>query len=96
MAAYMIAQLNVNDQDLYSKYVSNFVPILKQYEGEIVVVDRDVKLIEGKWPYQATVVLKFPDEEQAMRWYDSPEYQEIVKDRIRATETNLILVQGYK
>ncbi|MEQ9619855.1 MAG: DUF1330 domain-containing protein [Deltaproteobacteria bacterium] len=96
MAAYMIAQLNVRDQDGYSRYVSNFVPILTQYEGEIVVVDRDCKLIEGEWPYQTTVVLKFPDEEQAMRWYNSPEYQEIVQDRIRAAETNLILVKSYK
>lgn len=96
MAAYMIAQLNVHDPEGYSKYVSNFVPILTQYKGEIVVVDRNVKLVEGEWPYQTTVVLKLPDEEQAMLWYNSPEYQEIIQDRIRATTTNLILVKSYQ
>lgn len=96
MAAYMIGQINVHDPDGYAKYVSKFVPILTQYGGEIVVVDRDVKVIEGKWPYQGTVILKFPDEDQAMRWYNSPEYQEIAQDRFRSTETNLILTKSYK
>jgi len=94
MSAYFIAQVNVHDPEEYEKYRSKFMPILQQYGGEVAAVDREVKIIEGEWPHQGTVILKFPDEEQATKWYYSPEYQGIIQDRINSTNTNLILMKG--
>jgi uncharacterized protein (DUF1330 family) len=39
-------------------------------------------------------VIRFPSIQQAKRWYGSAEYQEIIQYRIRATTTDLILVDG--
>ncbi|MCK5392024.1 MAG: DUF1330 domain-containing protein [Deltaproteobacteria bacterium] len=94
MPVYFIAQVNVHDPEGYEKYRSGFMPILQQYGGEVTAIDREVKIIEGEWPHQGTVILKFPDEDQAMKWYNSPEYQGIVQDRHRSTHANLILMKG--
>ncbi|GJM14860.1 MAG: hypothetical protein DHS20C13_01870 [Thermodesulfobacteriota bacterium] len=94
MPVYFIAQVNVQDPEGYEKYRSKFMPILNQYSGEVMAVDREVKIVEGEWPHQGTVIIKFPDEDQAFKWYYSPEYQGIIQDRLTSTKTNLILMKG--
>ncbi len=39
-------------------------------------------------------MLQFPDLDAARRWYDSPEYQAIIRLRTAAANTNLVLVDG--
>jgi uncharacterized protein (DUF1330 family) len=40
------------------------------------------------------IVLEFPDIATAHRWYDSPEYQEIIGIRFKAANGQLIFVEG--
>ena len=42
----------------------------------------------------ATVILEFPSDEHARRWYTSPEYQEILPLRLRGASGPLIVVHG--
>ncbi len=94
MPAYIIAQLVINDREEYNEYRSGVHDILDKYKGEIIVSNEEVEIIEGEWPYTKTVVIRFPSMEAAKRWYESPEYQEVVQHRFRAAETNLIFIEG--
>jgi uncharacterized protein (DUF1330 family) len=94
MPAYIIASEVINDRDEFDKYRALVHGVLDKYKGEIIISNENVEIFEGEWPYTKTVVIRFPSIQQAKRWYESPEYQEIIQYRIRATTTNLILVDG--
>ena len=81
MACYFIAQINIHDQVEYQKYLDGFDEALDGYEGSVVAVDDDVTVLEGKWPFRRTVVIQFSSKAWARDWYDSAEYQKLMKHR---------------
>lgn len=95
MTVYLVAQLKIEDRDEYSVYEAGFLGVFGKFGGEVLAVDDAVSCIEGEWPYSRTVLLRFPDADEARRWYDSPEYQELVQHRFRAADANFAMVQGF-
>jgi uncharacterized protein (DUF1330 family) len=94
MKCFFIAQININDQDEYDKYLAGFDRIFDRYRGEVLAVNDQVTILEGNWPYGRTVVIQFPDKKEALKWYNSAAYQELAKHRRQAASTNIILVQA--
>ena len=94
MSAYIIALLVIHDREEFDKYREGFREIFSQYNAEILVVEEAPTVLEGEWPYTRTVVLRFADENEAKRWYESDQYQALVQHRFRAARTNLILAKG--
>jgi uncharacterized protein (DUF1330 family) len=93
MAAYVIAQMTVNDVDMYYDYASKLGPTAAPYGGKILAAnDADVR--EGSLPYLRTVVGEFPDLEAARAWYESEAYQAIIGLRRNATDGALFFVSG--
>ena len=92
MNCYLVAQINIHDHQEYQKYLDGFDQIFSKYKGLVMAADENPKILEGQWPYSRTVLMRFPNEEDARRWYQSSEYQELVKHRHRASEANIILV----
>ena len=80
MAAYMVFNYRITDQDAYKPYLGKVVDTLKAHGAEIVVADFESEVIEGD-PGHVTVVLKFASKDAARGWFDSPEYQAIVGSR---------------
>jgi uncharacterized protein (DUF1330 family) len=93
MSCYFIAQINIHDRDEYQKYLDGFDEIFGKYKGIVVAVDEAPTILEGEWPFGRTVLIRFPDEEEARRWYTSPEYRELVKHRHRSSRANIVLVE---
>ena len=48
----------------------------------------------GEWNYSRTVVVKFPDYETALSWYNSDEYAPIKKIREENSNGNFIIIEG--
>ena len=71
-----------------------FGAILRQYEGEVVAADPDPEILEGEWSATLTVLLRFAPPEQALEWYNSGEYQELVQFRHAASTADLIVFAG--
>ena len=94
MPAYLIALEVINDREEFDKYRAKVHPVLSKYNAEVIVSNENVEIMEGEWPYTKTVVIRFPSMEVAKRWYESPEYKEIVQHRFRAVTTDLIFVEG--
>jgi uncharacterized protein (DUF1330 family) len=94
MSVYVIAQISIHDRSEYGKYEAGFLEVFSCYKGELLVVDENPTVVEGGWPCTRTVVIRFPTEEEARRWYESPEYQTIAQHRIRGSKTNAILARG--
>jgi len=51
-------------------------------------------VLEGHWQRNKVVLLSFPDESAARRFGESPEYQEISRDRRAGADTLSLLVHG--
>ena len=94
MAAYFIAQYQVNDAALYAEYGAGAGPTVAQYAGEVLVFDVAAETMEGVSPGPQTVVIKFESTEAAKAWYESAEYQAVVGKRLSATEGFSVLSQS--
>jgi uncharacterized protein (DUF1330 family) len=94
MSAYIIALIEICDRDEYRRYQEGFLEILAQYDGEILVVEEAPTVLEGEWPHTRTVVIRFADDNEAQRWYESEPYQALAQHRFRASRTSLILAKG--
>jgi len=94
MAVYFVAQYRVNDPDLYREYQKGAAPSIAKHGGELVAFDVAAKAMEGKPPGPQVVILKFESAEQAKKWYESADYQEVVGKRLQATEGFSVLAQS--
>jgi uncharacterized protein (DUF1330 family) len=93
MAAYVIAQMTVNDIDMYYDYASKLFPTVKPFGGRLLAAnDADVR--EGSLPHLRTVIGEFPDLATARAWYESDGYQAIIGLRQNASDGALFFVEG--
>ena len=95
MPVYAIAQLTINDRAVYNRYVSRFMPVFSRFKGRVLASDESPTVVEGKWDRQKVVLLSFPDEAAFREWANSPEYQEISRDRHAASSAVILLVKGF-
>lgn len=91
---YLLAQITIHDKQEYQKYLDGFDEIFARYDARVLAVENDNKVLEGSWPYPRTVLIQFASETEARRWYDSPEYQKLMLHRQRASDSNIILING--
>lgn len=94
MAAYIIATYDVTDPAGFSAYGPAVGPTFAGHEMEVLVLDSDTTSVEGETP-KTTVVLKFPSQEAARAWYDSPEYSAIKHLRTDNSEGRMVLAEGF-
>lgn len=94
MSVYAIAQLKITDRAAYDRYQAKFMGVMKRYQGRVLAADEKPQVIEGKWERDKVVMLSFPDEAAFRQWAESPEYQEISKDRKAGSDAVVLLVKG--
>ena len=98
MAVYAISDtVAITDPQMLAEYVRRVPPIFAKYGVKPLVMAVDsagYETIEGTWQSQGLIILEFEDREHFERWYNSPEYQEILPLRIQATSSRGILAQG--
>jgi uncharacterized protein (DUF1330 family) len=94
MTAYVIADVDVHDPELYREYTALVPDTLKPFGGRFVVRGGDWEVLEGDWRPRRVVVLEFPSAEHARNWHASEAYAPALAMRQRASAGNLILVQG--
>ena len=94
MTVYAIAQLTITDRAVYDRYQARFMGVMKQYKGRVLAADEKPQVVEGSWDKEKVVLLLFPDEPAFREWAESPEYQEIAKDRKAGSSSVVLLVKG--
>jgi uncharacterized protein (DUF1330 family) len=67
--------------------------VIGKFGGRFIVRGGNGESVEGAAP-KRVVVIEFPDKATAKRFYNSPEYQEILKIRLSASSGRLFLVDG--
>jgi len=89
-----VAQISINNYNEYEKYLAGYDEIFKKYQGEVIAVDDNPTLLEGKWNYTRIVLIRFPDEAELRLWYESEEYQKLAKHRWNSSEADILILNG--
>ena len=90
MTVYAVFLLQIHDHDYMDKnYTAGFLKIKSFAEagGQILVASDENTILEGPFPYSRVVISSFPSDEALRQWYDSEEYQALVKHRVQAATT---------
>ena len=91
MPAYIIAWLTVKDPEKMDAYRADVSATVKKYGGSYVFSGRGVEALEGDWTAHGMTILEFPTQDDARRWYESPEYAPLIAVREAAADGCLLL-----
>jgi uncharacterized protein (DUF1330 family) len=91
--AYFIAELDIHDAEAYQKYREGVPATLLPYGGRFMVRGGQIGALEGDAP-KRVVVLAFPNMGEARRWYESPAYQALLPQRLKAAKARAYFVEG--
>ena len=95
MAAYFVVDIKeITDPQLYAEYREGVGATLEQYEGKFLVRGGAYETIEGDWQSSRLVIVEFADVEHFKRWYNSPEYSQLLKMRHKASTARAVVIQG--
>lgn len=94
MAGYLIAHLKVTDPEAFEDYRAAVPAVIERYGGRYLVRGGAVEVLEGDWTVPRLIVLEFSSLAEAKRFYDSPDYREILPLRLRAADGTVVLAEG--
>ncbi|MGV0605638.1 DUF1330 domain-containing protein [Mycolicibacterium sp. XJ1904] len=94
MTVYAIAQLRFTDRAAYDRYQARFLEVFNRYAGTLLAADESPQVLEGESDREKVVLMSFPDEPSFRNWANSPEYQEISKDRRAGADSVVLLIKG--
>jgi uncharacterized protein (DUF1330 family) len=95
MAAYAVVNVRqaVENAEML-EYRNKVEATLELYAGRFLARGGAVEVQEGDWKPERLVVIEFPSLRQARGWYQSPEYQAIIRMRTRNSETDFVFLEG--
>jgi uncharacterized protein (DUF1330 family) len=95
MAAYVISEVEVLDEDSFQQYRSRAKASVEQHGGRYLVPATLPEAAEGNWsPQRRLVIIEFPDMATVQQWYSSEAYAQALKFRDRALNRRLLFVEG--
>ena len=96
MVHYFVAQIKINDPEEYLKYLEHVDEVFSKFKGEYLAVDESPTILEGEWSYTKSVIIKFNSKQEFEDWYQSDDYQIILRYRLNAAKCDTILVKGFE
>jgi len=94
MSAYVIVEFTVKDPEIYrEKYAPIAGQTAKEHGGEVIAAG-NWEVLHGDGSLTSGVLVRFTDRETALRWYNSPEYQQLIDVRSVAMDVRFSLLDG--
>ena len=94
MSAYVIVEFTVKDTDVYGeKYSRNAGQTAKEHGGE-ALANSSWEILHGDGALTSGALMRFPDHEAAVSWYNPPEYQQLIDLRRVAMDARFSLLNG--
>jgi len=94
MSVYVIVQGKVEDRELLDQYGARAGRTISAHQGRVIAFDEEPEVVEGRIEHPRTVIVEFPSLKAFRAWYESPEYQEILPQRLKSTPGTLMVVKG--
>lgn len=95
MAAYIFAQLQIQDDSWVADYIPKVHALVEAAGGRYIVQTPEADHLEGDSAAPSiTAVIEFPNMEAARKFYQSAEYQPHLKARLAGATGDLWLLDG--
>ncbi|MBT9506268.1 DUF1330 domain-containing protein [Rhodoferax sp.] len=95
MAAYLVVDSELTDPELYEGYKARAKPLVEKYGGEYLARGGKVSLKESDlWAPTRMVLVRFPTREDAERFYQSDEYQEVLTISKQSARRTVFILDG--
>ena len=94
MPAYFVAELEITNPAGFEPYRAAVPATIAQYGGRYLTRGGGAELIEGGPEPKRVVILEFADAGAVKRWYNSPEYQKILPQRLDNSTGRAFIVEG--
>ena len=91
---YWIARVDVQDAEAYKKYVAANAEPFAEFGARFLVRAGSCQSVEGT-SRARNVVIEFPSYDAALACYRSPAYQKAIGFRKDASDSDLIIIEGY-
>ena len=96
MPAYFIVlrETPIRDAEALAEYQRRSRELTGDFKLKPLVVYGATEALQGAAP-DGTIVLEFPNVEQARAWYNSPAYQAILPYRLKSADYRDFIVDGF-
>jgi uncharacterized protein (DUF1330 family) len=94
VAAYVFANIRVDDPVVYERYKQMVPETIENFGGRYLARGGRVEVLEGDLEPGRTIVLEFPAFEDAQRWYSSPQYCAAKEIRQSCARGEVVIVDG--
>lgn len=91
---YMLGGNDTKDPSWIPEYQAKVPPISAKYGLEALVATDQIEILDGAWPRQQMVLLKFPSEKAYRDFWSDPDYLPLKKLREDNTEGDHITFPG--
>lgn len=95
MSVYMIIDITIRNDDVYSHYVESVAEVVEKHGGRYLVRGGKVTPLSGSWNPERMIVIEFETVEQLQRCFRSAGYLELASLREQSTDSRAIVVEGY-
>jgi uncharacterized protein (DUF1330 family) len=92
--AYVIAQVQIRDLEIYEQYTARSPTIIAKHGGRILARGGATDILEGDTRQCRVVIIEFPSMEAARAFSYSPEYQQAKEIRTPISDAQFVVVQG--
>ncbi len=93
MAAYIIVEYVVTDEDAFAEFSKRTAAAVEAHGGRYLVRGA-VEVLDGDWTPERMVVVEFENSDAARAWLDSSDYAELKALRQRATRASVVFAEG--
>jgi uncharacterized protein (DUF1330 family) len=90
---YWIARIDVKDPEAYKQYVETARPAYERYNAKFLVRGGKAENVEGNGRSR-NVIIEFASMDDARACYNSPEYAKARGFRQKASDGEIVLVEG--
>jgi len=90
---YFVTNIQIIHGDEYKKYVDRVDEVFSKYNGKYLALDDNPQLLEGEWNYTRSVIISFENKTDFNLWYNSDDYQEILKYRLNSAKCDTVLIK---
>ena len=94
MSAYLITDVEVTDERLFTEFRERMTPAIESYGGKFIERGGEIEVIEGSWSPKRLAIVQFESMEQARAWLNSTENHALDEIRTKSSHINMVLVQG--
>ena len=95
MAAYLVVDTNITNPELYERYKLIAKPLVEKYGGEYLARGGKLSVKEDTlWAPIRMVLVRFPSMQDAETFYQSDDYQDVLKISKQSADRTVIILEG--